>query len=236
MPARIRIESIFEEQVNGFSAEQMMATACSIFEDVDDGGHRASIKPFCSRRIHLNGRSVAFEYGVLDDDAIHDVIGRIESRDGTIRLGRRMGKATGLEVVEHHDWDELVSMTMPARFIRVAFESPTFFRRGDRFNLLPNPSSVFGHWRKRWEVFHGIAPHCDFHDLEIDVTRIELKSVDLSYRRQNIRGIVGEVTYDLSRLDEEERHAMAAFALLAPFAGCGTRTTAGFGACRTEIR
>lgn len=235
MPTRLRVAVEFPEAMNEVFPEQLHATACSLFELADSDAHRAETKGFSVRYGRLRGRSIDLEFGILDDDLLANVEYALSARGDRLQVGRRIGIVRSADIVEAVGWEDLVDEADVASLIVVHFETPTYFRRGHNFHLSPHPSVVFGHWRRRWELFHGSAPHCAFDDREINVVDIDLTSHEISYRRERLRGFTGSVTYDVRNLSDDERAAMCAFALLGPYAGCGSRTTAGFGAVTVEF-
>lgn len=235
MPALLRVSVDFSEIVNEVFPEQLHATACSIFESADHDDHKVGTKGFSVRRSRCDGRTVDIEFGILDDGLLVNVEDTLLVRDGRLQLGRRFGVVRSVHTLDAVDWEDLADEADVISLVVVNFESPTFFRRGRDFHLSPHPSVVFGHWRRRWEVFNGGAPHCAFDDRETNVVDINVASHEIAYRRERLRGFTGTVTYDISNLPEDERAAMCAFALLGPYAGCGSRTTAGFGAVTIAV-
>jgi CRISPR/Cas system endoribonuclease Cas6 (RAMP superfamily) len=72
-------------------------------------------------------------------------------------------------------------------------------------------------------------------DKRIDVVDLDLQSQEVNYRREYLLGLVGNITYNIQNLSPSERIAMAAFSQIGQFSGCGSRTTAGFGAVEVSF-
>ncbi|MFM8517082.1 MAG: CRISPR system precrRNA processing endoribonuclease RAMP protein Cas6 [Nevskiaceae bacterium] len=225
----------FSDEVGEVFPEQLHATACSLFETNDPDEHRAETKGFSVRFGRPRGRILDIEFGILDDGLLTNAEECLRLQRDRLRVGRRTGDVRHAEVLEIATWEDLADDADHVEEITIDFETPTFFRRGRAYHLFPSPSVVFGHWRRRWEVFHSVAPQCEFDDRQVNVVAIDLRTHDLSYRGERLGGFTGSVTYDVSGLPDSDRAAMCAFALIGPYAGCGSRTTAGFGAVSVEL-
>lgn len=227
MPLRVRLDLATNGSIAPPSPEQLHAVACTLLDRDDQ--HRSSFKPFTLCASHAMTGGWAIELGLLDDGLASRLDQRLHEQRGIIRFGRDELPVRQATITQQSTWDELADRADSHRHITLRFVTPTFFRRGANVNLLPVASAVFGHWRQRWTHLTGAAPHCPFDDRQIHVINLDVTTQRITYRRQHLTGLVGTVTYDLGDLPPEQRAAMDALAKLAPYAGCGSRTTAGFG-------
>ena len=232
MPLVVRLDLATRDSISPPSPEQLHAVACTLLDD--DHDHRSSFKAFSVQ----GSRSAAkygwlLELGLVDDALVGRLEQRLHQQNGMLRFGRDELPIRQVTVQRHENWDDLADAADTRSSIGVRFTTPTHFRRGSRTNLLPLPSAVFGHWRQRWNQVAGVAPHCPFDDREIHVSALVTQTRRTTYRGRPMIGITGTVVYDLSDLTPEHRAALDALAQLAPYAGCGSRTTAGFGV--TEV-
>jgi len=229
MPSVWAIDLVGPEPV-GVRPEYLHAVASSFVDG--PGGHHAARKAFTVRPLETLGSGrYRFAIGLLDDVRTPEIIARTDDAGPTIRFGssiyERVGSTT---LVSSAPWSAMAATAQPIDRVRFAFLSPTFFRRGDVSHVLPAPSVVFGHLRRRWRDHVGLAPECVVDDREIHTTTIDLQTVSFTLRSRPAVGVIGEVEYDVGDLDEVERAAIDAFARLAPYAGCGASTTYGCGA------
>lgn len=227
MPVRLRLDLASDGAIATPSPEQLHAVACTLLDE--DHDHRSSFKAFSVQGSRATDGGWQLELGLVDDSLLRRLEQRLHQHRGAIRFGRDALSVRHVSVQCQDDWDALADAADSRASIGLRFITPTHFRRGSKSNLLPLPSAVFGHWRQRWSQVAGVAPHCPFDDRGIHVTRLEVRTEHASYRGRPTHGIVGRVTYDLRDLPPEHRAALDALAQLAPYAGCGSRTTAGFG-------
>lgn len=231
MPLRIQLELHSDTSIAPPSPEQLHAVACSLLDSDDD--HHAATKPFSVQHSHATATGWRLDLGLLQDGLLSRLDRSLHRTSGIIRFGRDALRVHDVLITRHATWEELADRANSHETITVRFTSPTFFRRQDHHSVLPTPSVVFGHWRHRWHRWAGIAPHCPFDNRQIHISHLDMKTKHLTYLAQPISGVIGEIAYDISDLPPEHRAAMDALAQLAPYAGCGSRTTAGFGI--TEI-
>jgi CRISPR-associated endoribonuclease Cas6 len=215
------------------SPEQIHALSCSLLDE--DHEHRASLKPFSVRSSRPHDRGWQIDLGLLDDRLLSRLERSLNATRGHLHLGHNQLVVSEVSLLAQASWKELIDDARPVASVGVRFITPTFFRRQRRLHVLPFPSVVFGHWRRRWDEIFGRSPDCPFDDHLMNVTRVDLNTHSLHYRNQPISAVTGEVVYDLHLLPEEHRAALHALSLLAPYAGCGSRTSAGFGAADVFI-
>lgn len=131
----------------------------------------------------------------------------------------------------------------PCSELKVAFESPTTFRRGKRNLPLPVPALVFGGVMKKWrrhappslrDVFGGWT--LDGGAAPVLLKRHTLRTYMLLFGENRQRtGFSGEATFQL--LDEADARFGRLLQLLGAFAfyaGVGARTTWGMGQVRVK--
>jgi CRISPR-associated endoribonuclease Cas6 len=229
MPSVWAIDLVGPEPV-GVLPDYLHAVASSVVDP--PGAHHAQVKPFTVRPLEaLGGNRYRFAVGLLDDTETPNIVERLDALSPTVRFGssfyERVGAAT---LVRSEPWASMVDEARPVERVGLAFRSPTFFRRGSVSHVMPVASVVFGHLRRRWREHAGVAPECVLEDREIQVTRIDLRTVSFTLRSRPAVGVIGEVEYDVSDLEDAERAAIDAFARLAAYAGCGAATTYGCGA------
>jgi CRISPR-associated endoribonuclease Cas6 len=233
MPSVVGIVMRAEGSIAPPSPEQIHALGCSLLDE--DHDHRAGLKGFSIRRSQRHDLGWQLDLGLVDDALLPRLERSLNHARGQLHLGRDLLEVAEVGLIARDTWEDLIGTADAVRFIGVRLVSPTFFRRGRNTHLMPFASVVFGHWRRRWEEVHGRAPHSPLDDREIHVARVELRTHDLSYRGRPVTAVTGAVVYDLGDLSEEHRAALHALALLAPYAGCGSRTSAGFGAAEVYL-
>lgn len=213
------------------SPEQLHAVACTLLDD--DTDHHSSFKAFSVQGCRSLHDGCTLELGLIDDSLVRRLDQQLQQQHGVIRFGSQELSLRHVTVQRQADWNDLADTAKCRDSIGIRFITPTLFRRGSKMNLLPLPSAVFGHWRRRWNQVAGTSPHCPFDDREIHVAALDVSTHVTTYRGRPLHGITGTVVFDLSDLPPEHQAALDALAQLAPYAGCGSRTTAGFGV--TEV-
>jgi len=233
MPSLLSIVMRSEGPIAPPSPEQIHALGCSLLDE--DHDHHAGLKAFSIRRSHSHDLGWQIDVGLVDDALLPRLERSLNHARGRLYLGRDELEVAEVDLIARDSWDDMIHTADSVRMIGVRLLSPTFFRRGRNAHVMPFASVVFGHWRRRWEEIHGRSPHCSLDDREINVARVDVRTHDLNYRGRPVAGVTGEVVYDLADLSKEHRAALHALALLAPYAGCGSRTSAGFGAAELFI-
>lgn len=196
-----------------------------------DGEHHAPRKSFSIRPLEPRTGGIRITIGIVDDAAVEGFLEVMAARSRTWRFGDEQFESNGIPtLLTYEDWESISGAAEPSIGLEMHFLTPTFFRRGNVGHVLPSPSVVFGHLRRRWSEVYGRAPYCDLDDRAINVSHIDVQTRTMTLRRRPRAGLVGRVRYDLSGLSEPEQAAMQAFARLAPFVGVGSSTTFGCGA------
>lgn len=132
------------------------------------------------------------------------------------------------------DWRALANSSRPSRTVTVRFHSPTTFRQTEGNTAQPHPELVFGSWWDKWNAFAPNPVHMPRDERSRVLASINIAQCDISTRMLDFGpfkqvGFVGRVTYDLSRLPENERRWLDLLARFSFYCGTGAKTTMGMG-------
>jgi CRISPR/Cas system endoribonuclease Cas6 (RAMP superfamily) len=155
---------------------------------------------------------------------------KVNRNGGAIQLGKMPAKVIRSRLVQHVTWDELADRAQPVEVIALRFTSPTLFRAEQEHHTNISALNVFRHFQTRWQKYFGRSPHCPVANQPIVISRRDTIPSAVRFRDTTWTGFIGAVDFDIGLMPPEQRAALDACAGLAPFAGCGAYTTAGFGA------
>lgn len=227
MPDLFRVHLRFSREPD-VTPGRIRALAAHLIDE-DQESHRSLVKPASiSPLTHVGDNIWAVEIGTLTNDVAERLRGSVGR---TARLGPIEGRVKSVERLHGATWDTLLQRAPTEDLIRLAFITPTTFRRGDTSQPFPIPGSVFGHYRKRWEL-SGSALDIDFRDSDVRVrwfrgeTRLERVGSGTHI------GFIGEVHYWVKDRSADRRRKLNALAALAPMSGTGSNTMSGMGVTR----
>jgi len=237
-------------------------------EDAQCDAHRASNKPFHLRHAAPRGEHhIEVIVAILDDDlepepaapasAVDRLLEGVYTHSperayahGPLTLGRQK-----FVVAEHPDptfgelirltaarsWSELAS-SRAAGAARVAFSSPTTFRRGQQFLPFADPWSIVESIERRWTTWAPADARLPASFLaKVARTHVSLTLVDADLQTRShaygesapLLGFTGWIDVRLSSVADADaapyEHALGALLALARFSGVGYATTRGFG-------
>ena len=129
----------------------------------------------------------------------------------------------------------------PVREISFHFRSPAAFRRGTSDYTLPIPELVFSSLADKWSQagMPGSIEKSSIRELTLSVFpsdwRGKTKRVYFG-RHHGATGCMGDFTYQLKDVTEQNRNTLLLLAQYANFSGVGRLTAQGFGQTRTTFR
>ena len=209
-------------------------------------GTEVVVVPDRSCNIRLTSLDAALSAALIEGDM----------RGDTLRVGEATFKISALQTsAGDHRWAGRASYeTLAHRFtngetdldptLRIAFESPTAFKRGNRSLPLPVPALVFGGVMRKWRRHAPPSLRDVFGDwtLDGDVAPVLLKRHDLRTRmllfgkKGQQTGFSGEATFQLpGEADSQYTGLLQLLGAFAFYAGVGYRTPWGMGQVQTEV-
>ncbi len=194
---------------------------------------------------NLNSKNANFfDVVVLADWLVNPLLEGIETSPKEIRLGPQAFHLMRWEVSDSATWQDLL-MPPPDDWRQFTFElvTPTAHHQRHPFRksiVLPSPELYIGSWLERWNLCCEVKLDADAlrrvveERVAISAASGATRSVPLDPGRLFI-GFEGQVRFALlepKTFPEPERHALAALARFANFAGTGVETMRGMGQTR----
>ncbi len=230
MPSRWRVG------VKGVDARRVTprglhAIVSTWLDGPDVEAHQRSRKPWSlSPPFDTDDGAWAFDVGVLDDALAADLAAG--AAVGTpLRFGEAWGESLGCELLGGSSWSDLVERARARRRWTLRFVSPMAFRHRQRYQPLPVPRSVFGHYLAcvRSHGPDGVLADLDLAAAHLEVAHLEGRTASVFTRFGHGVGFVGTVTFECGVRSMEVRRSLDFLASVAPYSGTGTHTTAGMG-------
>lgn len=206
--------------------------------DATGWDHKSNWKPYSISPITVSAGQVGLEISVLNDEA-ESLLHQGSNAVAAIRLGTRAVRIGELELIHHQPWETMASSG--DRVWQLEFLTPTTFRTGDDFTLLPNPAVIL---RTPSELWHRFAPFsvekltyaelakilvCEI-DLQTEYITLKLPTKKGRPEPRAVPALVGSITY---RCDDDAAAAKAgALFQLAPYCGIGSFRGKGLGVVR----
>ncbi|WP_314796333.1 CRISPR system precrRNA processing endoribonuclease RAMP protein Cas6 [uncultured Selenomonas sp.] len=214
-------------------------------EDYADYLHTENLRPYSqSVRWDRERERVIWRIGTLDRTA-GEIIGAVLQSLEHIHL-RQKGYTVdvqNIQCVEARSYqdiaDEYFRAEIAPRGAEIHFLTPTSFKQGGAYILLPESVLILQSLLLRWNAFcpdirieeDNLAQELAAH---IHLTRYALRSAAYSVEGYNIRGFRGQIALRFTGSDMVRR-ILGTLLAFAPYAGLGIKTALGMGAVETDI-
>ena len=214
-------------------------------EDYADALHTQNLRPYSqSIRWDRERERVIWRIGTLDQTAgelIGETLGRIESI--FLRQKGYTVDVQNIQCVEERSYqdiaDEYFRAETAPRGAEIHFLTPTSFKQGGAYIILPESALILQSLLARWNRFcpdirieeENLAQELAAH---ARLTRYALRSASFSVEGYNIRGFRGQIALQFAGGDMVRR-ILGTLLAFAPYAGLGIKTALGMGAVETDI-
>ena len=207
--------------------------------------HTENLRPYSqSVRWDREGERVLWRIGTLDRTA-GEIIGGVLHGIGSIHL-RQKGYSIDVQNIQciaqrsYQDIaDEYFRAETAPRGAEIHFLTPTSFKQGGAYIILPESALILQSILTRWNRF------CPDIRIEEDdlvqtlaahtrLTRYALRSAAFSVEGYSIRGFRGQIALQFTGSDMVRR-ILGTLLAFAPYAGIGIKTALGMGAAETNI-
>ena len=207
--------------------------------------HTENLRPYSqSVRWDREGERVLWRIGTLDRTA-GEIIGGVLHGIGSIHL-RQKGYSIDVQNIQciaqrsYQDIaDEYFRAETAPRGAEIHFLTPTSFKQGGAYIILPESALILQSLLTRWNRF------CPDIRIEEDdlvqtlaahtrLTRYALRSAAFSVEGYSIRGFRGQIALQFTGSDMVRR-ILGTLLAFAPYAGIGIKTALGMGAAETNI-
>ena len=207
--------------------------------------HTENLRPYSqSIRWDRETGRVLWRIGTLDRTA-GEIIGGVLHGIGSIHL-RQKGYSIDVQNIQciaqrsYQDIaDEYFRAETAPRGAEIHFLTPTSFKQGGAYIILPESALILQSLLTRWNRFcpdirieeDNLAQELAAH---IHLTRYALHSAAYSVEGYNIRGFRGQIALRFTGSDMVRR-ILGTLLAFAPYAGIGIKTALGMGAAETNI-
>lgn len=214
-------------------------------EDYADYLHTENLRPYSqSIRWDRERERVIWRIGTLDRTA-GEIIGTVLQSLEHIHL-RQKGYTVdvqNIQCVEERSYqdiaDEYFRAETAPRGAELHFLTPTSFKQGGTYIILPDPALIMQSLLVRWNRF---CPDIRIEEDDLAqtlaaytrLTRYTLRSVGFSVDGYNIRAFRGQIALHFTGNDMVRR-ILGTLLAFAPYAGIGIKTALGMGAVETDI-
>ena len=214
-------------------------------EDYADALHTQNLRPYSqSIRWDRARERVIWRVGILDRAAA-EIIGAVLQSLEHIHL-RQKGYTVdvqNIQCVEERSYqdiaDEYFRAETAPRGAEIHFLTPTSFKQGGAYIILPESALILQSLLARWNRF---CPDIRIEEDDLAqtlathtrLTRYALRSASFSVEGYNIRGFRGQIALQFTGSDMVRR-ILGTLLAFAPYAGIGIKTALGMGAVQTNI-
>ena len=214
-------------------------------EDYADYLHTENLRPYSqSIRWDRERERVIWRIGTLDQTAgelIGETLGRIESI--FLRQKGYTVAVQNIRCVEERSYqdiaDEYFRAETAPRGAEIHFLTPTSFKQGGAYIILPESALILQSLLARWNRF---CPDIRIEEDDLAqilavhtrLTRYALRSAAFSVEGYTIRGFRGQIALQFAGNDMVRR-ILGTLLAFAPYAGIGIKTALGMGAVETHI-
>lgn len=200
-----------------------------------DGARPFSLSPLTDG---AGGEGLHLRVALLDGqwgEAMARALERVRQSGTIYPLAGAKARIANVRVSGQASYEGLLAQAGDTSRLRLAFQSPTMFRRSGLSLVFPQPELVFGSLLRSWNRFAPVQlPSWRPEDLScIMVSDYSLHTELVEFGDYRLIGFSGEVSYRLAdSAGRNERKAINCLADYAAFAGVGYKTTMGMGQCR----
>ena len=214
-------------------------------EDYADALHTQNLRPYSqSIQWDREGERVLWRIGTLDQTAgelIGETLGRIDSI--FLRQKGYTVDVQNIQCVEERSYqdiaDEYFRAETAPRGAEIRFLTPTSFKQGGAYIILPESALILQSLLARWNRF---CPDIRIEEDDLAqtlaahtrLTRYALRSAAFSVEGYSIRGFRGQIALQFAGSDMVRR-ILGTLLAFAPYAGLGIKTALGMGAVETHI-
>lgn len=207
--------------------------------------HTENLRPYSqSIRWDRETGRVLWRIGTLDRTA-GEIIGGVLHGIGSIHL-RQKGYSTDVQNIQciaqrsYQDIaDEYFRAETAPRGAEIHFLTPTSFKQGGAYIILPESALILQSLLARWNRF---CPDIRIEEDDLAqtlaahtrLTRYALRSAAFSVEGYSIRGFRGQIALQFTGSDMVRR-ILGTLLAFAPYAGIGIKTALGMGAAETNI-
>lgn len=238
LPSGIRAAASMGSILHGALMEQLL-------EDYADYLHTENLRPYSQSIRWVRERErVIWRVSTLDQAAA-EIIGAVLQSLECIHL-RQKGYTVDVQNIQcvaqrsYQDIaDEYFRAEAAPRGAEIHFLTPTSFKQGGAYIILPESALILQSLLARWNRF---CPDIRIEEddlaqilaLHTRLTRYDLRSVAFSVEGYNIRGFRGQIALQFAGNDMVRR-ILGTLLAFAPYAGVGIKTALGMGAVDTNI-
>ena len=207
--------------------------------------HTENLRPYSqSIRWDREGERVLWRIGTLEDTA-GEIIGTALEHMEQIFLRQKNYTASvqNIQCVSQRSYQDIADTYFRAetapRGAEIQFLTPTSFKQGGAYIILPESALILQSLLARWNRFcpdirieeDNLAQELAAH---IHLTRYALHSAAYSVEGYSIRGFRGQIALRFTGSDMVRR-ILGTLLAYAPYAGIGIKTALGMGAVETDI-